>query len=60
MPCYVMLGFDRWPKLMRRLGRYRIGKSCLCLKSLDDVDLDVLELLVTESVTDIAEIYDCE
>ena len=35
---------------MKRLGKYRTGKSCLHIKRLEDVDTTVLERLITESV----------
>ncbi len=57
---YIMLGFDRYSDLMARLGRFRTGKSCLYLRGLDDVDLDVLEALIAASVADLAEVYDCD
>ena len=47
---YVMSGFDPHRALLDRLGRFRTGKSCLYVKRLGDVDLGVLEALVTESV----------
>ncbi len=47
---YVMAGFERYPDLMKKLGKYKTGKSCLYLKRLTDVDLKVLETLLTESV----------
>jgi hypothetical protein len=47
---YVMAGFKRYGALMKRLGRHATGSSCLYLKRLDDVDLDVLEALIRESV----------
>jgi hypothetical protein len=47
---YIMAGFDRYPELMAKLGRYRTGKSCLYLKRLSDVDMAVLEELIRESV----------
>jgi hypothetical protein len=47
---YIMPGFDHYAGLMARLGKHRTGKSCLYLKRLADVDLGVLEELVTESV----------
>jgi hypothetical protein len=37
--------------LLERLGPHRTGRSCLYLKRLADVDLDVLRELVTRSVT---------
>lgn len=47
---YIMSGFDRYDDLMARLGKHKTGKSCLYLKKLSDVDLDVLEDLIRESV----------
>lgn len=46
---YIMTGFPRHEALMSRLGRYRTGKSCLYIKKLEDIDLDVLRALVRES-----------
>lgn len=36
--------------LMRKLGKCRTGVSCLYVKRLDDVDLGLLEQLVSKSV----------
>ena len=47
---YIMSGFDRYAELMSRLGKFKTGKSCLYLKTLADVDMDVLEELIKESV----------
>ncbi len=47
---YIMPGFSRFSKLMSRLGNYRTGKSCLYIKRLADVDEDVLNQLIEESV----------
>lgn len=40
-----------------RLGMHKAGESCLYLKRLDDVDLEVLRKLVRESVRHVAERY---
>ena len=47
---YLSSGFDGRDSILKRLGRYRTGKSCLYLKKLSDVDLDVLKELVENSV----------
>ena len=47
---YLMSGFDEFPDLMKRLGKYKTGKSCLYIKKLADVDLSVLKQLVKQSV----------
>lgn len=47
---YIMPGFDAYEALLARLGKFSTGKSCLYLKRLADVDMDVLRELVVESV----------
>jgi hypothetical protein len=43
--------------LLSRIGRHRIGKWCLYFKRLSDLDLTVLETLVTNSIADIERRY---
>ena len=52
---YVMAGFASFPALMAKLGRHRTGKSCLYVRRLTDVDLEVLEELVRRSVKETRE-----
>ncbi len=47
---YVMDGFGEYDKLLGELGKHSTGKSCLYIKRLEDVDMDVLEEIVTRSV----------
>jgi hypothetical protein len=47
---YIMPGFERYPELMKKLGKYSTGKSCLYIKKLSDVDVTVLKELMTESL----------
>lgn len=47
---YIMAGFDRYDELLAKLGKHSIGKSCLYIKRLADVDTDVLRQLVEASV----------
>ena len=47
---YIMAGFDRYDALMTKLGKHKTGKSCLYLKRLADVDVAVLEELISASV----------
>jgi hypothetical protein len=46
---YIMPGFDEYEKLMKKLGKYTTGKSCLYIKKLEDVDTKVLKELVAKS-----------
>src|ERR671919_768291 len=41
---------ERHPKLLEQLGPHKLGKGCLYLKRLDDVDHEVLRALVDRTV----------
>jgi Domain of unknown function (DU1801) len=47
---YIMAGFARYDELMAKLGKHKTGKSCLYIRKLSDIDLSVLEELITQSV----------
>ena len=47
---YIMRGFDEYEPLLERLGKHKTGKGCLYLKTLTDVDMDVLKEMVERSV----------
>jgi hypothetical protein len=48
---YLVGGFtDRHERLLQRLGPHKAGKGCLYIKSLADIDLDVLRQLVARSM----------
>lgn len=47
---YIMAGFDKYDELMKKLGKYKTGKSCLYIKKLGDVDQKILKQLIAESV----------
>lgn len=51
---YLMPGFAEQTELLARLGRHRTGKSCLYIKRLADVDLAVLEQMITQSLVAMA------
>ena len=51
---YIMTGVERYPSLMKKLGKHKTGKSCVYIKKLDDVDLPTLRTLIKQSVTDLA------
>lgn len=41
---------DRYPKLLQQLGPHKVGKGCIYLKRLGDVDQEVLQSLVERTV----------
>jgi hypothetical protein len=51
---YLMPNLDDAAELMGRLGKYKMGKSCLYIKRLADVDLAVLREVVRVSVDKLA------
>jgi hypothetical protein len=47
---YIMDGFGKYDELMSKLGKHKTGKSCLYIKRLEDIDIDILNNLIEESV----------
>ena len=54
---YIMPGFDQYQDLMQQLGKHKVGRSCLYINKLADVDVKVLETLIERSVKDMKERY---
>jgi hypothetical protein len=54
---YMMAGFEQYDDLMQKLGKYTTGKSCLYVKRLSDIDMEVLRELVQRSVERMARTY---
>lgn len=46
---YIMSGFTEYDELMQKLGKFTTGKSCLYVKQLSDIQLDVLKELILKS-----------
>lgn len=49
---YIAEEFEAREDLMAKLGKHRAGKVCAYIKRLADVDLKVLEVLITLSIED--------
>lgn len=54
---YVTAATEEQQALLARLGTHRMGKSCLYLKRLADVDLGVLERIVAGSIAEVRRRY---
>jgi hypothetical protein len=50
---YILPGLEPYGGILERLGKYKTGVVCLYLKRLSDVDVDVLEELVTTAVKEL-------
>ncbi len=53
---YLLTGFEGHEDLLARLGKHSLGKSCLYVKKLADIDLDVLRALVKRALDEAAKI----
>ncbi len=47
---YLLPGFGEVNQLLKKLGKYKLGKGCLYIKSLDDVDSQVLQEVMNLTV----------
>ncbi|MGV3709867.1 MAG: DUF1801 domain-containing protein [Gemmatimonas sp.] len=57
MVIYLMCEEEEQNKLLAKLGKHKMGKSCLYFKQLADLDKAVLEKLVVSSIEGIRERY---
>lgn len=53
---YMMPGFKKYTALLNKLGKHSTSKSCLYFKSLNDIDVKVLEQLIKLSIKDLKQI----
>ena len=56
---YIMPGFSKYEKELEALGKHKVGKSCLYINKLADIDLKVLRKIVRASVNDMQKKYQC-
>jgi hypothetical protein len=54
---YIMPGYQNYGHLLDRLGKHKLGKSCLYINKLEDIDMDVLAELVRAGIDDLNKIY---
>ena len=55
---YIIPGFKPFDSMMKKLGKYKTGKSCLYIKRLSDIDEAVLERLISVSVKHMQKNYE--
>ena len=54
---YIMSGFSEYESLLKKLGKYKTGKSCLYIKTLTDINQDILKELIKKSIDSISKRY---
>ncbi|WP_170412782.1 DUF1801 domain-containing protein [Ruegeria arenilitoris] len=50
---YIMPGYADFGDILTRLGKHKLGKSCLYVNKLADIDLDVLSELIRAGLKDL-------
>ena len=51
---YIMPGYADFGSILRRLGKHKIGKSCLYVNRLSDIDENALKELIAAGLKDLA------
>ncbi len=51
---YIMPGYADFTSILQRLGKHKLGKSCLYINKLEDVDMGVLTELVRAGLDELA------
>jgi hypothetical protein len=54
---YVVAEGEKQRSLLSKLGKHKMGKSCLHFKQLDDLDRPTLEKIVVGSITEVTRRY---
>lgn len=54
---YIVSGFEGQEHLLAQLGKHKAAKACLYVKRLADIDMRVLEQLITGSVDEMKRRY---
>ncbi len=56
---YIYSKTDRSDELLGKLGKFTMGKACIYVKKLADIDLKVLEALCAETIAYLHEHHEC-
>ncbi|MFW8636524.1 DUF1801 domain-containing protein [Cribrihabitans pelagius] len=54
---YIMPGYQDYGAILARLGRHKLGRSCLYVNKLADIDTDVLAELIASGLRDLDAIW---
>lgn len=54
---YILPGYQNYSALLTGLGKHRLGKSCLYIKRLADVQESVLRKLIAQGLADLGKLH---
>lgn len=49
---YIVNDATKYPEITKRLGKHKTSKACIYITKLEDVDMDILEELITAGYND--------
>ncbi len=56
---YVYSNSEKSEKLLKELGKFKMGKACIYFKKLDDINISVVEQLSMETIAYLNEHHEC-
>ncbi|NGF76876.1 DUF1801 domain-containing protein [Fluviicola sp. SGL-29] len=54
---YVYMGTPEQDKLLQEFGKFKMGKGCIYIKKLSDINIEVLKKMMGETITALREKY---
>ena len=54
---YIMPGYQDYAEILGRLGKHKLGRSCLYINKLSDIEMEVLAELVRAGLRDLDRIW---
>ncbi|MFY0682891.1 MAG: DUF1801 domain-containing protein [Thalassovita sp.] len=57
MSIYIMPGYQDYSEILSRLGKHKLGRACLYVNKLADIDLAVLRELIAAGLRDLDQIW---
>lgn len=54
---YLMPGYHNFEKELKALGKHKIGKSCLYINKLTDIDIKILTKMIKQSLKEMDKMY---
>lgn len=57
MVIYMMNGCEKYRARLKTMGPHKTGKSCLYLKSLQDIDMEILKAIILDSIMSVKKKY---
>jgi len=54
---YLSGGFENRDELLEKLGKYKTGKGCIYVKTLEDINIKTLQKMITNHIKHIQTLY---